>query len=129
MDRLASLVKRDLLSQVPVDTGKLKRSLNVESYMEKGEDWTIAVSYEDYGNYTNFGTRPYSSRWKELSEKSIFDLPKFAGYKKGVGGIRPQYWLSLSRQENKYMKEIEKSVELDFDTFINKMVQNLSKPQ
>ena len=138
MDRLAILVKQDLLSQIPrqgnvpsyfESTGKLKRSLDVNSYEEKGEGWTIAVSYENYGNYTNFGTtRKYAPRWKELSQKSIFELPKYEGYKRGIAGIRPQYWLSLSRQENKYMKEIEKSLEVDFDTFINKMVQNLSKP-
>ena len=133
MERLAALVRRDLQSQIPqrgqnpYATGKLQSSLNVDAY-EDGDQWTIGVSYDDVGNYTNFGTRPYSSRWKAQSQQSFFDLPQFAGYKKGRGGIRPQYWLSLSRQENKYIKELEGALELDFETFMNSVIDNLSKP-
>ena len=135
MERLASMVERDLLEQVPqrgannpYATGDLKRSLNVSTFNTSDDEWTIAVTYDQHGNYTNFGTRVYSGRWQQLKDASFFDLPRFAGYKRGKGGIRPQYWLSLSRQENKYLKELEKSIELDFDTFINKVIENLSKP-
>ena len=133
MQRLAQLVKRDLLNQVPQPgqnpyaTGQLRSSLNVNEFQD-GDEWTIAVTYDQVGNYTNFGTRQYGTRWRELKDVSFFDLPNFAGYRKGTMGIRPQYWLSLSRQENKYIKELEGAVELDFDTFITNVIQNYSRP-
>lgn len=141
MERLATMIEKDLKEQVPQPgyrplrrgdrgpTGKLKNSLSVTAFPVKNEEFTIAVGYEMYGNYTNFGTKKYAARWQQLANQSLFELPNFAGYRKGLGGIRPQYWLSLSRQENRYIKEINASLEIDFDTFINNIVENLSKPQ
>ena len=140
MERLAALIERDLKQQVPQPgyrrlrrgekgpTGRLKRSLSVDAFPTQNDEWTIGVSYEAYGNYTNFGTRPYAPRWREQIDLTLFDLPQFAGYRKGIGGIRPQYWLSLSRNENRYIKEINASLEIDFESFINNVVENLSKP-
>lgn len=140
MERLAVMIERDLKEQVPQPgyralrkgergpTGKLKRSLSVNAFPVKNEEFTIAVGYEMYGNYTNFGTRQYAGRWQQLANQSLFELPNFAGYRRGSYGIRPQYWLSLSRQENRYIKEITTSLEMDFESFINNVVENLSKP-
>lgn len=141
MERLARLIERDLKEQVPQPgyrmlrrgdkgpTGRLKQSLRVDAYPEKNDEWTLGVSYEMHGNYTNFGTRlPEVSSWRDKANLSIFELPAFRGYKKGTKGIRPQYWLSLSRLENKYLKQLEAGIELDFENFINTVVQNLSKP-
>lgn len=82
--------------RVPVDTGRLKRSIKV-SYKRSNDSVSYSFGYLDYGVYVNLGTKHYNTiKWG--SKESIpFNLPPYRGYRKGNGAIQPQYWLSLSQ--------------------------------
>jgi len=97
LNELGARTQAYLYLQVPVDTGKLKRSLKVQ-YFLKPNSMGYSFKYLDYGVYTNLGTgRHYNIKWG-TKESIPYNLPPFIGYRsgKGTGGIRPQYWLSLS---------------------------------
>lgn len=134
MKQLAQTIKADLKRQVPQPgknryaTGRLRDSLEVEQ-TKVNDTWTVGVSYPFYGNYTIYGTRPQDPDWLTEAQKGLFDLPNFQSYRPGKAGIRPQYWLSLSRKKNKYLKQLEAAVTEDYNSLISGMVENLSKPQ
>ena len=89
--RLAKKIERQIKDQVPVDTGALKDSIEVEILpTADGLGIEIVLIDLDYGKYTDFGTGPYYEEPNELPMVGIF-----RGYERGQGGIRPQYWSSL----------------------------------
>lgn len=135
MQRIARQMLVDIRQQAPrrgnnprnpYATGKLVRSIGVEPQQD-GDQWSIIVSYDDYGDYTAFGTRQYFNP-RDL-QQSFFGLREFKGYEKGKGGIRPQYWLSLRGQRPKYERMIEEGLSITFETFTNNVISNLSKPR
>jgi hypothetical protein len=109
----------------PYATGTLVKAVNVRSIEDNGS-WSIQISYPEYGNYTAFGTRKGDRAFKtrQLS-LSIFDREPFKGYESNKGqvlmGIRPQNWLSLAAQKQKYEKLIEKELSMSLEVFIDSL--------
>lgn len=91
-----------ILTQVPVDTGALRRSVKLEEgkiQVEIDSNSTsrfflYTISYNDYGDYTNYGTRNYYPGAFKYGTQP--DPGSFRGYSKGKGGIKPQYWSAIS---------------------------------
>jgi hypothetical protein len=96
LNELGAATQAMLYLRVPVDTGRLKRSIKV-SYKRSNDSVSYSFGYLHYGVYVNLGTKQYNTiKWG--SKESIpFNLPAYRGYRKGNGGIQPQYWLSLSQ--------------------------------
>lgn len=127
MKDVANKMARDLRRQVPqrgqnpYATGKLKSRLAVEARKDADGNWSIFMTYPSYGNYTAFGTRQYSN-WREQTGLNIFDRAAFSGYRKGRGGIRPQNWLSLSRERQEYEDLIQEQLGESLEVFVDRLV-------
>lgn len=90
--RLAKKIERQLKDQVPIDSGSLRDSIEVEVLpAEDGMGIEFILIDLDYGKYTDFGTGPY---YNEPVVSPMVDM--FRGYHRGEGGIQPQYWSSIS---------------------------------
>lgn len=119
MRDVARVVGTRLMLQAPVKTGKLLRSISVEPKSN-----TIEIYYLDYGTYTNYGTgRYYPGKFKYGTNP---DPGSYRSYRKGKGGIRPQYWTAMSdsdanRIEIMIAEEVEKQtfdyLNAEIDTF------------
>lgn len=90
MKDVVRIVTTRIMLQVPVDTGYLKSTVKVSAVDKK-----VEIDYTGYGAYTNYGTGKYyqSSKFKYGTE---ITPGYFKGYKRGTGGIRSQYWTSIS---------------------------------
>jgi hypothetical protein len=121
--RVAAMMQETIKSQAPIRTGRLERSIEVDVVQDDNGEWDILIYYSNYGNYTNFGTRPYFER--NQLDKNLFGMSRFRGYEKGKGGIRPQYWLSLRGQEQRFQGPIEQGLETDMLTFMDNAIKNL----
>jgi len=130
MKSIANMIQRDIKRQVPQPgqnpyaTGRLKSRTNVDLRKDANGEWSILISYPFYGNYTAFGTRQYSN-WREETQLNIFDRSAFSGYRKGRDGIRPQNWLSLRRDRQKYEDYIREELNEDILVFVEKYVNQL----
>lgn len=107
----------------PYATGRLASSL--EFRWEKGanNEWALEVDYLDYGKYTNFGTREYNS----YRDQSFFGMGEWRGYRRGQGGIRPQFWLSLRGDRPVYEAIVEAELQMTWQTFLNNTISNLGR--
>lgn len=119
-NELGARTQAILYLQVPVDTGRLKRSIKVK-YQRSNDSVSYSFGYLDYGVYVNLGTKQYNTiKWG--SKQSIpFDLPPFRGYRKGKGGIQPQYWLSLSEAVG--IKDFKESIKNDIKEYIKNSIK------
>jgi hypothetical protein len=121
--RVASLMQTTIQSQAPVRTGALRRSIEVVPTMGTDGEWDILVYYKQYGQYTNWGTRPYYDRSQQ--NKDLFGMKRWVGYERGKGGIRPQYWLSLRGKEQLFQGPIEQGLQADMYQFMQDAIKNL----
>lgn len=130
MKQISNMILRDIKRQVPQPgqnpyaTGNLKSKTNVDLRKSPDGDWQILVSYPFYGNYTNYGTRQYSN-FREQRGLNLFDTDPFTGYRKGNGGIRPQNWLSLRQEQQRYADYIQKELGEDLQVFVERYVNQL----
>jgi len=115
-------IKNEMLSivkeQVPVDTGDLDRSLQAR-VVKKDNVFQIQFSYLEYGVFTNLGTPPYFGL---TSDKSMFGLPPFKGYRKGIGGIQPQYWKSLRGKSDEFDDKMREAFGLTLRTVMKHII-------
>ena len=84
---LTKLVK----DQTPVDTGKLKKSMNVTPIVKRNGDLAFkidSVPYKKYGRYVDLGTGPYYT-----GKRGKFN--RRPG--KGKGGIIPRFFTTINR--------------------------------
>lgn len=84
---ISKLIQTELKAQVPVATGKLKRSIKVQA-VETPDGFSIKEGFLTYGIFTDSGTKRYhkpnpKARWNPNPGK-------------GKGGIKPRYWTNLS---------------------------------
>ena len=84
---ISKLVKSEMKNQVPVKTGKLRRSITVQA-VETPDGFEIKSGYLTYGIFLDSGTKRYNkpnpkARWNPAPGK-------------GKGGIKPRYWTNLS---------------------------------
>tara|TARA_R110000772_G_scaffold261080_1_gene379368 strand:+ start:59 stop:505 length:447 start_codon:yes stop_codon:yes gene_type:complete len=131
MEEIANMMRSDIMRQVPQPgqnpyaTGALKRNVKVFTNKNRDGDIDIIISYPTYGGYTNYGTRDESNRNNELA-KPYFIRDAFAGYSKGgIRGIKPQNWLSLSQERQRYETFIDEEIGEDVRVFIEKYVNQL----
>jgi hypothetical protein len=54
-------------------------------------------------------------------------MPAATRYVKGRFGIRPQYWISLSAVQQRYMDLIEENLNVGFEEFIEKYINDITK--
>ena len=129
LKKIAANMSRDLKRQVPqrsntprnpYATGNLKSKFNLDVRKSVNNEWQVFMTYPFYGNFTAFGTRPYSN-WREQSELNIFDRAPFTGYRKGRGGIKPQNWLSLRREKDMYEKMIQDELGESLEVFMDRL--------
>lgn len=132
MRQIAGKIQRDLQAQAPQPgqnpyaTGALRSSIRVTEFRRGAQEWTIAATYNDYGNYVAFGTGRHADRTAFANRENFFEIPQPQRYKYVGNGIRPQYWLSLSRKENEYRKLISDALQLDLENFVSSTIQNLT---
>lgn len=132
MRDIARKIQRDLQDQAPQPgqnpyaTGALKNSIRVTSYRRGKQDWTIQATYLPYGNYVAFGTGRHADTAAYARRENFFEIPAPQRYKYLGNGIRPQYWLSLSRKEQEYRRMISDAIQLDLEKFVTSTIQNLT---
>jgi hypothetical protein len=94
--------------------------------------YALNATYEDYGNYNLFGTKPHAINTRD---QGFFGM-RFFGYRDGRGtgkglgrgaGIRPQGWLSLYGDKPVYEAIVEAELRLTFQTFLNNTISGFSK--
>lgn len=110
----------------PFATGRLANSLSFEWSPNRDGEWSLSVDYASHGNYTQFGTRAYSSGWRAAREAGFFGRD-FTGYERGRGGIRPQNWLSLRGDRPIYEAIIEAELRVTYQTFLNNTITGLQR--
>lgn len=106
--------------QNPYAKGPLKKSLKVSFYV-RGNTIGYSFGYLDYGVYTNLGTYQYNTVKYGSPESSPYKLPPFRGYKKGQGGIQPQYWMSLGQA--KLLSKFRQDIQDDLRSYIKKKMK------
>jgi len=126
LSRVAGMMLRDIRKNIPKPgyrairpgekgpTGDLLRSLKVK--VDSAGD-AIEVTFKDYGKYTAFGTTP-AYRDTIAEKDTFFGIAVPRAYQRGTKGIRPQYWLSLRDQQDKYEDFIEKNLQIGLNEFI-----------
>ena len=103
----ARVYQSKLIFQVPVDTGKLKRSIEVIPEITS-DGVKFRETYLTYGIYTDSGTK----RYYKPSKKAKWN-PRPG---KGKGGIKPRYWtnvndtITLKRIADIFTKDIAKQI-------------------
>jgi hypothetical protein len=123
-------MERDLKRQVPQyprspfssRRSDLKNSLRVNV---NKQTTSITFDFLNYGIYTIYGTG--QERDESSYNKSIFEMPAATRYVKGRFGIRPQYWISLSAVQQRYMDLIEENLNVGFEEFIEKYINDITK--
>lgn len=132
MQQIANKIQRDFVEQAPQPgqnpyaTGSLRDSIRVTAYSRGVDNWTIAATYNDYGNYVAFGTGRHYNAAAFAQRENFFEIPSPQRYKYLGNGIRPQYWLSLSRKEREYTKLINDAIQLDLQSFVTSTIKNLT---
>jgi hypothetical protein len=104
-------------TQVPVDTGKLKRSLQFR--VIGGASLALSFYYTFYGVYVDLGT--YGNADDQSFGISPFRMPAYnARPGRGGFGIRPRYWTSLSDPE--FQDQILNTITENFETAVGERV-------
>lgn len=82
-------------------TGRLRSSLGYRILNNN----QISIYFNRYGIYTDLGT----GRNADTATTNVFGLPPSRGYTdgRGFGGIQPQYWTSLSGEEDAILTGLE----------------------
>jgi hypothetical protein len=108
----------------PYATGKLARSLQFIWEKDKEGVYNLEVKYLDYGKYTQFGTR----RYYDSDARTVgFFGREFRGYNRGIGGVRPQYWLNLRGDRPVYEAIVEAELKITFETFLNNTISGFKR--
>jgi hypothetical protein len=107
----------------PYATGRLASSFSFTWEKINGE-WSLRANYDDHGKYTAFGTRAY---FDGAARTVGFFGREFRGYRRGQGGIRPQYWLSLRGDQPVYEAIVEAELRVTYQTFLNNTLSGLSR--
>ena len=122
LTKVARMMESDIRRNIPrqgslpnyfESTGNLKRSLKVGVNTD-GD--AIEVEFAPYGKFTAFGTRQYRDR--EAEQDTFFGMKAPRVYKKGKGGVRPQYWLSLRNRQDRYDTFIQENLQMGLNEFI-----------
>lgn len=120
--KVARMMESDIRRNIPRQgsmpsyfrsTGNLKRSLRV-GVDAKGD--AIEVEFASYGKFTAFGTKQYRDR--EAEQDTFFGMKAPRVYRKGRGGVRPQYWLSLRNRQDRYDAFIQENLQIGINEFI-----------
>ena len=111
--KVARIIQTRIERQVPVRSGRLRDSISV-----KVVDNAIQIGYEKYGVYTNYGT----GRYYKGGYGDALDPGKYKSYRKGKGGIRPQYWSSMSDAD---YEKITAMIELETDKQIQRALDEV----
>lgn len=109
----------------PFATGALAESLRFNWVKGATDAWELQVDYLDYGKYTAFGTDPYFDR--AARDAGFFGMKEFRGYRRGQGGVRPQYWLSLRGDRPVYEAIVEAELQVTWQTFLNNTITGFSR--
>jgi len=104
-------------------TGRLLRSINVTFDQMPSDTWALNIHYENYGDFTLFGTGTYELNARDVG---LFGM-RFNGYRRGKGGIRPQGWLSLYGDRPVYEAIVEAELNMTLETFLNNTITGFSK--
>ena len=107
----ARLIQANLVRQVPVDTGALKRSIKVKGTYT-GKSIQFRYDYLAYGKFVDKGTGPYGVSGKGRTGTWNPNPGK------GTGGIRPRFWTSL-----------ESSIKIRVKSIISKVIGQYIKTQ
>ena len=103
----ARLISANLRNQVPVKTGKLKRSIRVQGMFD-GNSLRFSSSYLYYGKFLDLGTGTYKTRkrgaWNPAPGK-------------GRKGIRPRFWTTIERTVQNNLKRIVAKIVRDYIKF------------
>jgi hypothetical protein len=108
----------------PFATGKLARSLQFSWEKNSEGVYELDISYLDYGKYTAFGTRSYND---SAARDAGFFGRDFVGYRRGNGGIRPQYWLGLRGDRPVYEAIVEAELKMTWETFLNNTISGFKR--
>jgi hypothetical protein len=108
----------------PYATGKLARSLRFTWEKDGTGVYELDITYLDYGKYTAFGTRGYND---SAARDAGFFGRDFVGYRRGTGGIRPQYWLGLRGDRPVYEAIVEAELKMTWETYLNNTISNFKK--
>ena len=108
----------------PFATGKLARSLQFTWEKNAEGVYELDISYLDYGKYTAFGTRNYND---SAARDAGFFGREFVGYRRGRGGIRPQYWLGLRDDRPIYEAIVEAELRMTWETYLNQTISNFKR--
>lgn len=108
----------------PFATGKLARSLQFTWEKNAEGVYELDISYLDYGKYTAFGTRNYND---SAARDAGFFGREFVGYRRGRGGIRPQYWLGLRDDRPVYEAIVEAELKITWETYLNNTISNFKR--
>jgi hypothetical protein len=95
-------------------TGRLRSSLGYRVLSNN----TISIYFNRYGIYPDFGTGSLFNQGA-ANTTNPFGLPAYREYERGFGGIRPQYWTSLSSEEDAIVTGLEEQL----STIIEEMVR------
>lgn len=132
-DRIIRNARARIMRQVPqrgqnpFATGRLKDSVTFAWRKDSATGtWGLQVDYLPYGNYTNYGTRNFAGGWRAARDAGFFGRD-FQGYRRGRGGIRPQYWLSLRGDRPVYEAIVEAELRTTFQTFLNNTISGFSR--
>ena len=110
--KAAAIIRTRIELQVPVKTGVLKNSIKV--YVQNQD---IYIGYEEYGTYTNYGTK----QGKNGLFPQTIPPGRFVGYSEFKRGIKAQNWTSISIDDQ---VQIDRIIE---DEIIKKSIEALDK--
>ena len=103
----ARLISANLRNQVPVKTGRLKRSIRVQGMFD-GNSLRFSSNYLYYGKFLDLGTGTYKARkrgaWNPAPGK-------------GRKGIRPRFWTTIERTVQNNLKRIVAKIVRDYIKF------------
>ena len=85
----------------PYATGRLRDSIRATVRNQN----SLSISYNRYGIYTDFG-----SGQNRVQATGPFGMPARQNYQLGRGGIRPQYWTTLTQYEDEITGMVEGEV-------------------
>jgi HK97 gp10 family phage protein len=105
------ILQAKIVSQTPVDTGRLKRSMKVTAYTKRSGDLAFQINsgpYQKYGRYVDLGTGPYRA-----NKRGKFN----ARPAKGKGGIIPRFFTTIDKITIDRVKAIMRKAYADYIKF------------
>ncbi len=85
----------------PYATGRLRDSIRATVLNQN----TLSISFNRYGIYTDFG-----SGNERVQSTGPFGMPARQNYTRGTGGIKPQYWTTLTQYQDELTGMVEGEV-------------------